>query len=136
VLLRLNTNRRGLTGVNDDVDPRIDRIPCQDMAKPALRSVGGFSKTCAWDRKGLLGRFSGASSFLQRWFLLRVAFLQTVPCRFLTVLIIFTLNIMLAEFGARRTSPALRAGLEPSPSGSLVNRGGGYLCGEVVGDAS
>ena len=44
---------------------------------------------------------------MQSWFLMRVAFLPTVAVSIpLTVLIIFTLNILLAEFGAADVSGA------------------------------
>ena len=51
--------------------------------------------------------FQWREFILQGWFLMRVAFLPTIAVSIpLTVLIIFTLNILLAEFGAADISGA------------------------------
>lgn len=64
--------------------------------------VGGFFKMTVLTGKAFLTRpFQWKEFILQSWFLIRVAFLPTLAVSIpLTVLIIFTLNILLAEFGA------------------------------------
>ncbi|MGV9803591.1 MlaE family ABC transporter permease [Mycobacterium sp. NPDC003449] len=77
------------------------------MEKP-LAMVGGFFKMTVLTGKALLTRpFQWKEFVLQSWFLIRVAFLPTLAVSIpLTVLIIFTLNILLAEFGAADVSGA------------------------------
>lgn len=80
----------------------------RDRARPAMEAVGGFVKMCVLTGKALLRTpFQTREFILQAWFLMRVAFLPTVAVAIpLTVLIIFTLNILLAEFGAADVSGA------------------------------
>ena len=87
------------TGLVDYVKDQLD--------KP-LTMVGGFFKMCVLTGKALLTRpFQWKEFILQSWFLIRVAFLPTLAVSIpLTVLIIFTLNILLAEFGAADVSGA------------------------------
>nr|MDT0522594.1 ABC transporter permease [Streptomyces sp. DSM 41633] len=77
------------------------------MEKP-LAMVGGFFKMTVLTGKAFLTRpFQWKEFVLQSWFLIRVAFLPTLAVSIpLTVLIIFTLNILLAEFGAADVSGA------------------------------
>ncbi|MUL82786.1 ABC transporter permease [Mycobacterium sp. CBMA247] len=77
------------------------------LEKP-LAMVGGFFKMSVLTGKALLTRpFQWKEFVLQSWFLIRVAFLPTLAVSIpLTVLIIFTLNILLAEFGAADVSGA------------------------------
>lgn len=77
------------------------------LEKP-LAMVGGFFKMTVLTGKAFLTRpFQWKEFVLQSWFLIRVAFLPTLAVSIpLTVLIIFTLNILLAEFGAADVSGA------------------------------
>ena len=79
----------------------------EQLDKP-LAMVGGFFKMCVLTGKALISRpFQWKEFILQSWFLIRVAFLPTLAVSIpLTVLIIFTLNILLAEFGAADVSGA------------------------------
>ncbi|WP_196763061.1 ABC transporter permease, partial [Mycobacterium avium] len=62
---------------------------------------------CVLTGKALARPFQWREFILQGWFLLGVSFLPTVMVAIpLTVLIIFTLNILLAEFGAADVSGA------------------------------
>lgn len=77
------------------------------LEKP-MAMVGGFFKMSVLTGKALFTRpFQWKEFVLQSWFLIRVAFLPTLAVSIpLTVLIIFTLNILLAEFGAADISGA------------------------------
>lgn len=77
------------------------------LEKP-LATVGGFFKMSVMTGKALFTwPFQWKEFVLQSWFLIRVAFLPTLAVSIpLTVLIIFTLNILLAEFGAADVSGA------------------------------
>ncbi|EHI14044.1 MlaE family ABC transporter permease [Mycolicibacterium thermoresistibile] len=78
------------------------------QAKPVLESVGGFVRMTVLTGKALFKPpFQWREFILQAWFLFRVSFLPTIAVSIpLTVLIIFTLNILLAEFGAADVSGA------------------------------
>ena len=80
----------------------------RDQVRPGLEAVGGFVRMCVLTGKALFRRpFQWREFILQGWFLMRVAFLPTIAVAIpLTVLIIFTLNILLAEFGAADISGA------------------------------
>ncbi|MBO0678569.1 ABC transporter permease [Mycolicibacterium sp. S2-37] len=80
----------------------------RDQTRPALEAVGGFVRMCVLTGKALFHPpFQWREFILQSWFLFRVSFLPTVAVSVpLTVLIIFTLNILLAEFGAADVSGA------------------------------
>ena len=80
----------------------------RDQVKPGLTAVGGFVKMCVLTGKALFRRpFQWREFIHQGWFLMRVAFLPTLAVSIpLTVLIIFTLNILLKEFGAADISGA------------------------------
>ncbi|MDH6243464.1 phospholipid/cholesterol/gamma-HCH transport system permease protein [Mycobacterium sp. OTB74] len=77
------------------------------LDKPLVK-VGGFVKMSVLTFKALVSRpFQWKEFILQAWFLIRVAFLPTLAVSIpLTVLIIFTLNILLNEFGAADVSGA------------------------------
>ena len=76
-------------------------------ARPGLAATGGFMRMSVLTGKALLKPFPWAEFRDQSWFLMGVAFLPTVAVAIpLTVLIIFTLNILLAEFGAADISGA------------------------------
>ena len=79
-----------------------------NQARPALQAVGGFVRMCVLTGKALFRPpFQWREFILQGWFLMRVAFLPTLAVSIpLTVLLIFTLNILLAEFGAADVSGA------------------------------
>ena len=70
--------------------------------------VGGFALMCSLTGKALFRWPLGWRELvLQCWFLLRVTILPTIMAAIpLTVLIIFTLNMLLAEFGAADISGA------------------------------
>ena len=69
--------------------------------------MGGFTKMCVLTGKALVRPFQWREFVLQGWFLMRVAFLPTIAVSIpLTVLLIFTLNILLREFGAADISGA------------------------------
>jgi phospholipid/cholesterol/gamma-HCH transport system permease protein len=74
----------------------------RDQTRPALTAAGGFVRMCVLTGKALFRPpFQWREFILQSWFLMRVAFLPTLAVSIpLTVLLIFTLNILLAEFGA------------------------------------
>jgi phospholipid/cholesterol/gamma-HCH transport system permease protein len=79
----------------------------RDQSRPALEAVGGFFKMCVLTAKALLKPFQWREFILQGWFLMRVSFLPTIAVSIpLTVLLIFTLNILLREFGAADVSGA------------------------------
>ncbi len=79
----------------------------EQLDKP-LTMIGGFFKMSVLTGKALFTRPFQFKEFVnQSWFLIRVAFLPTLAVSIpLTVLIIFTLNILLAEFGAADISGA------------------------------
>jgi phospholipid/cholesterol/gamma-HCH transport system permease protein len=80
----------------------------RDQLRTPLQMIGGFVQMCILTGKALARwPFQSREFVLQSWFLMRVAFLPTVAVAIpLTVLIIFTLNILLAEFGAADISGA------------------------------
>ena len=80
----------------------------KDQLDKPFTKVGGFVKMCILTFKALVSRpFQWKEFILQCWFLIRVAFLPTLAVSIpLTVLIIFTLNILLGEFGAADVSGA------------------------------
>lgn len=80
----------------------------RDQASPALTVVGGFARMCVLTGKALFrAPLQWREFILQGWFIMRVAFVPTVAVSIpLTVLIIFTLNMLLTEFGAADISGA------------------------------
>jgi phospholipid/cholesterol/gamma-HCH transport system permease protein len=80
----------------------------RDPMKGPLTAVGGFFRMCVLTGKALFGRpFQWREFILQGWFITRVAFLPTVMVSIpITVLVVFTLNVLLAQFGAADLSGA------------------------------
>jgi phospholipid/cholesterol/gamma-HCH transport system permease protein len=80
----------------------------RDQVQTPLTLVGGFFRMCVLTGKALFRRpFQLREFILQCWFIMRVAFLPTVFVSIpLTVLLIFTLNVLLAQFGAADLSGA------------------------------
>jgi phospholipid/cholesterol/gamma-HCH transport system permease protein len=80
----------------------------RDQARTPLELVGGFSRMCVLTGKALFRKpFQWREFILQCWFITRVALLPTIMVSIpLTVLLIFTLNILLAQFGAADLSGA------------------------------
>jgi phospholipid/cholesterol/gamma-HCH transport system permease protein len=73
----------------------------REQARPPLTSIGGFARMCVLTGKALLKPFYWREFIEQAWFLVRVSFLPTLAVAIpLTVLVIFTLNLLLQEFGA------------------------------------
>ena len=80
----------------------------RDPMKGPLTAVGGFFRMCVLTGKALFRRpFQWREFILQGWFITRVAFLPTVMVSIpITVLVVFTLNVLLAQFGAADLSGA------------------------------
>jgi len=76
--------------------------------KGPLAMVGGFARMCSLTGKALLRwPLEWQELLVQCWFLLRVTILPTMAAAIpLTVLLTFTLNLLLAEFGAADISGA------------------------------
>jgi phospholipid/cholesterol/gamma-HCH transport system permease protein len=76
--------------------------------QPGIDAIGGFFRTCVLTGKALFRRpFQWQETIEQGWFITSVSLLPTLAVAIpLTVLIIFTLNILLAEFGAADISGA------------------------------
>lgn len=74
----------------------------RDQLQTPLTLVGGFFRMCVLTGKALFRwPFQWREFILQCWFIMRVGFLPTIVVSIpLTVLLIFTLNILLAQFGA------------------------------------
>jgi phospholipid/cholesterol/gamma-HCH transport system permease protein len=78
-----------------------------DRLRAAAEAVGGFVEMCVLTGKALVRPFQLREFILQSGFLMGVAFLPTVAVAVpLTVLIIFTLKMLLTEFGAADISGA------------------------------
>ncbi|WP_396932173.1 MlaE family ABC transporter permease [Mycolicibacterium sp.] len=79
-----------------------------DLLRRPLAHVGSFARMCALTGKALFQRpFEWQELFVQTWFLFRVTILPTIFAAIpLTVLLTFTLNVLLAEFGAADVSGA------------------------------
>ncbi len=93
------------------------------QARPAMEAVGGFVRMCVLTAKATvpLGPFQYREFILQSWFLFKVSFLPTLAVSIpLTVLLIFTLNILLTEFGAADISGAGAALAAVTQLGPLV----------------
>jgi phospholipid/cholesterol/gamma-HCH transport system permease protein len=80
----------------------------RDQLEPPLATVGGFARMCMLAGKALLRPpFHWGEFIVQTWFITRVALLPTIAVSIpLTVLIVFTLNTLLAAFGAADISGA------------------------------
>jgi phospholipid/cholesterol/gamma-HCH transport system permease protein len=80
----------------------------RDQLEPPLATVGGFARMCTLTGKALFRvPFHWREFIFQAWFITRVALLPTIAVSIpLTVLIVFTLNTLLAAFGAADISGA------------------------------
>jgi phospholipid/cholesterol/gamma-HCH transport system permease protein len=77
------------------------------QATSPLAAVGGFARMSVLTGKALLRPFQWREFIVQSWFLVRVSFIPTLAVSIpLTVLVIFTLNLLLREFGAADVSGA------------------------------
>ncbi|WP_292981069.1 ABC transporter permease [Mycobacterium sp.] len=79
----------------------------RDQLRKPLGQVGDFTRLCVLTGKAFARPFQWREFIVQGWFLFGVSFLPTIMVAIpLTVLIIFTLNVLLAEFGAADVSGA------------------------------
>lgn len=80
----------------------------RDRVLPPLIMVGGFFRMCALTARALFVRpFQWRETLQQGWFITSVAIIPTIAVAIpLTVLLVFTLNILLAQFGAADVSGA------------------------------
>lgn len=80
----------------------------RDQLETPLTMIGGFFRMCVLTGAALFRRpFQWRELILQCWFIMRVALLPTIMVSIpLTVLLIFTLNVLLAQFGAADLSGA------------------------------
>ncbi len=80
----------------------------RDQVQPPLTIIGGFVRMCVLTGKALFrSPFQWREFILQCWFLMRVAILPTIMVSIPnTVLLIFTFNILLIQFGAADLSGA------------------------------
>ena len=80
----------------------------RDQLETPLTLIGGFFRMCVLTGKALFRwPFQWQEFILQCWFIMKVAFLPTIFVSIpLTVLLIFTLNVLLAQFGAADLSGA------------------------------
>ncbi|KAA1248841.1 ABC transporter permease [Mycobacterium simiae] len=75
--------------------------------RPATEVAGGFFRMCLLTAKALRLPFEWREFIVNGWFLMRVSLLPTIAVSIPeTVLLIFTLNVLLAEFGAADVSGA------------------------------
>ena len=79
-----------------------------DRLRTPATTVGGFFRMCVLTGRALFRwPFQWRELILQFWFLMRVSFLPAIAVSIpLTVLLIFTLNVLLAQFGAADLSGA------------------------------
>ena len=80
----------------------------RDQMRTPLTTIGGFFRMCVLTAKALFRwPFQWREFILQCWFIMRVAFLPTIMVSIpVTVMFIFTLNILLGEVGAADISGA------------------------------
>jgi phospholipid/cholesterol/gamma-HCH transport system permease protein len=88
--------------------PVVVRSYVGDQLRGPLAMVGGFARMCSLTGRSILRWPLGWRELIvQCWFLLRVTMLPTIMAAIpLTVLLTFTLNLLLAEFGAADISGA------------------------------
>src|SRR5271157_1671370 len=78
-----------------------------DRIRPGTEVAGGFFRMSVMTAKALMKPFEWREFVANGWFLMRVSLLPTIAVSIPeTVLLIFTLNILLAEFGAADVSGA------------------------------
>jgi phospholipid/cholesterol/gamma-HCH transport system permease protein len=109
-----------------------------DRIRPGTEVAGGFFRMCALTSKALLKPFEWREFVWNGWFLMRVSLLPTIAVSIPeTVLLIFTLNILLAEFGAADASGALAAIGAVTQLGPIVTvlvvagAGGTAICADL-----
>ncbi|HWF70913.1 MAG TPA: ABC transporter permease [Mycobacterium sp.] len=80
----------------------------RDKLQTPIVVVGGFFRMCVLTGKAMFrSPFQWRECVLQSWFVMRVAFMPTIMVSIpFTVLLVFTLNILLAQFGAADISGA------------------------------
>jgi phospholipid/cholesterol/gamma-HCH transport system permease protein len=80
----------------------------RDKLQTPLVLAGGFFRMCVLTGKAMFRRpFQWRELILQSWFIMRVALFPTVMVSIpFTVLLVFTLNVLLAQFGAADISGA------------------------------
>jgi phospholipid/cholesterol/gamma-HCH transport system permease protein len=80
----------------------------RDKLQTPLALVGGFFRMCVLTGKAVFRRpFQWRECTLQSWFIMRVALFPTIMVSIpFTVLLVFTLNVLLAQFGAADISGA------------------------------
>ncbi len=100
---------RGGAAVTTDTRPHLVSY-FRDQLQTPLTLIGGFFRMCVLTGKALFRPFEWREFILQSWFIMRVAFLPTIMVSIpVTVLLIFTLNVLLAQFGAADLSGATAA---------------------------
>ena len=78
-----------------------------NQLRPGAEVVGGFFRMCSLTGKALAKPLEWRECIWTGWFLMRVSLLPTIAVSIPeTVLLIFTLNVLLAEFGAADVSGA------------------------------
>src|SRR6201992_4220267 len=78
-----------------------------EQLRPGAEVIGGVSRSGALTGKALLQPFEWREFIWNGWFLMRVSLLPTIAVSIPeTVLLIFTLNLLLAEIGASAASGA------------------------------
>src|SRR5271166_4228896 len=79
----------------------------RDRIRPGTEVAGGFFRMSVMTGKALMKPFEWREFVWNGWFLMRVSLLPTIAVSIPeTVLLIFTLNVLLAEFGAADVSGA------------------------------
>lgn len=94
----------------------------RDRIQAPLTLVGGFFRMCVLTAKALFRTpFEWREFVEQSWFILRVAFLPTIMVSIpLTVLLIFTVNVLLMQFGAADVSGAVAGSAAVTQLGPLT----------------
>jgi phospholipid/cholesterol/gamma-HCH transport system permease protein len=78
-----------------------------DRIRPGTEVAGGFFRMCVLTGKALRQPFEWREFIMNGWFLMRVSLLPTIAVSIPeTVLLIFTINLLLAEIGAADVSGA------------------------------
>ena len=81
-----------------------------DRIRPGTEVAGGFFRMSVLTAKALTKPFEWREFILNGWFLMRVSLLPTIAVSIPeTVLLIFTINILITEFGAADVSGATAA---------------------------
>jgi phospholipid/cholesterol/gamma-HCH transport system permease protein len=99
---------RDAQGVRPGGDDAVMRASVVKRLQTPLQLVGGFFRMCVLTGKAIFRRpFQWRELILQSWFIMRVTLVPIIMVSIpLTVLLVFTLNILLAQFGAADISGA------------------------------